>query len=73
MVDNLIVALIVLAAAWYVLRKYLPRSLRGRLFGKADQDGGCGSGCGSCKSGCEPGADTAPAPGQRRVIKLHSR
>ena len=67
MVQYIIVGLIVLAAAFYVLGKYLPRSLRQRLFGKAAVDTGCGSGCGSCQSGCE-----TPADG-KTVVKLHPR
>jgi hypothetical protein len=72
MLEYLIVGLIVAAAALYTLRKYLPRSLRERVFGKT-ADAGCGSGCGSCKSGCE--TDTVPTPpdgGKHRVIKVHS-
>ena len=73
MLEYLLVALIVAAAAFYVLRKYLPKSLRARLFGKgAVKDDGCGSGCGSCGSGCDsPAAPSDPA--KNRVIRIHSR
>lgn len=58
MIENLIVALIVGASAWYAGRKYLPRKT----------DSGCASGCGSCKSGCDTPAEK-PA---RRVIPIRS-
>ena len=65
MLEYVIVGVIVFAAALYVLKKYLPKSLRARVFGKsAVKDDGCGSGCGSCSSGCETPAD-------EKVVKLH--
>lgn len=70
MLEYLIVGLIVLAATIYTLKKYLPRSLRERLFGKT-ADTGCDSGCANCASGCDTPA--ASAAGEQRVIKLHSR
>jgi hypothetical protein len=66
MIENLIVALIVAASAWYAGRKYLPARLRGK------PDDGCGSGCGSCKSGCDTPAEPAQAPA-RRVIPIRSQ
>lgn len=75
MLENLIVALIVGASAWYAASKYLPKPWRTRLGGAST---GCGSGCGSCSSsngskqgqGCvEP--DAAP-PAPYRVIKIHA-
>ncbi len=60
MIENLIVALIVGASAWYAGRKYLPAKLVG------SKDEGCASGCGSCKSGC----DTPAEPSARRVIPI---
>lgn len=73
MAEYLIVGLIVLAAALYVLRKYLPRALRERFFGKQAASAGCASGCGSCGSGCEtPATPGQQAPDGRRVIKLHT-
>ncbi|SHH55933.1 FeoB-associated Cys-rich membrane protein [Massilia sp. CF038] len=58
MIENLIVALIVGASAWYTARKY--------VF-KPKKSAGCGSGCSSCDT-CE----SAPAPAaDPRVIKLH--
>lgn len=73
MVEYLIVGLIVLGAAFFVLRKYLPRALRERFFGKQAGSAGCGTGCGSCGSGCEtPAKPEQQAPGQHRVIKLHT-
>ena len=55
MLQNLIVALIVIAAVLYVVWRYLPGPWRRRL-GKvhpnlAEGPGGCGGGCGSC-GGC---------------------
>ncbi|UUZ46786.1 FeoB-associated Cys-rich membrane protein [Massilia sp. B-10] len=58
MIENLIVALIVAASAWYTAKKY--------VF-KPKKSSGCGSGCSNCDS-CESAA--AAPPGQR-VIKLH--
>jgi len=70
MLEYVIVGLIVAAATLYVLKKYLPQTLRARLFGKAPvQDAGCGSGCGSCGSRC----DTPATPGKAQFITLHSR
>ncbi|CUI05817.1 hypothetical protein LXA47_26735 [Massilia sp. P8910] len=73
MLENLIVALIVAAAAWYAASKYLPATLRAKLFGQKKAAAGCGSGCSSCGT-CEdapaPRID-AGAPPSRRVIQLH--
>src|SRR5687768_17177827 len=53
MLENVVVGLIVVAAAWYAARRLLPAPLRSRLFGKAGAGkGDCDSGCGSC-GGCE--------------------
>ena len=60
MIENLIVALIVGACAWYAARKYLPATWIGRK-----KAAGCGSGCDTCGS-CE----SAPAEGKYPVIKL---
>lgn len=57
MIENLIVALIVGAAAWYAFGKYL----------KPKAKSGCGSGCDTCKACDEP-----PQP-ERRVIRIHAR
>lgn len=81
MVQQLVVALIVLLAALYIGRKYLPAAWRrrlvhfftrrgaeqSRLVRWLDTDASCGSGCGSCNT-CEP-AQPEPA-GKHRVIKL---
>ena len=56
MIENLIVALIVGAAAWYAFGKYL----------KPKAKVGCGSGCDSCNA-CETPVET-PA---RRFIPIH--
>jgi hypothetical protein len=74
MVQNLIVALIVIAAALYVARKYLPAGVRQKLVYRLAARGasqsrmakwlntetGCGSGCDTCKA-CD---DPAPNAGQ---------
>ena len=67
MVEYLIVALIVAAAAWFVALKYLPASLR-RKLGQKPAASACGTGCGGCSSG-DGCAD--PAPPAQKVIKLH--
>ena len=68
MVQELIVALIVGASAWYAGRKYLPARWLGRK-----KAAGCGSGCDTCGScGSAPAAPPAPDSGYP-VIKLHSR
>ncbi|MES2322452.1 MAG: FeoB-associated Cys-rich membrane protein [Pseudomonadota bacterium] len=58
MIENLIVALIVGAAAWYAFGKYL----------KPKAKSGCGSGCGSCNA-CE----TPAQPSSKRVIRIHAQ
>lgn len=82
MLEYLIVGLIVVAAGLYVFRKYLPTSLRARLFGKAAaKASGCGGGsCGSatgcdtgCEPGCEPGAAAPADPARQRVVRIHPR
>ncbi|NHZ82403.1 FeoB-associated Cys-rich membrane protein [Massilia sp. CCM 8695] len=74
MLENLIVALIVAVAAWYAASKYLPATLRAKLFGKKKASAGCGSGCSSCGT-CEDGPAApridASGPSSRRVIQLH--
>jgi hypothetical protein len=86
MIENLIVALIVAVAALSVAAKYVPASWRRQALYQLDRRGlapapvvrwlgtksSCGSGCDSCKACADP-ADSAPAPGARRVIKLHVR
>ncbi|MFL6671989.1 MAG: DUF6587 family protein [Massilia sp.] len=85
MVQQLIVAVIVVLALLYVGAKYLPKGWRTRIVYKLSRTGGeqsklvqwldtgssCGSGCDSCKA-CE---DTAPvsSPTEHRVIKLHEK
>lgn len=89
MIQNLLVAIIVLGAAIYTVRKYLPASLREKLVyalrrrGTADSklaswidtSSSCGGGCDSCKS-CETPADGA-APTDtaptQHVIKIVRR
>jgi hypothetical protein len=58
MIENLIVALIVGASAWYTAKKYVV---------KPKKSSGCGSGCSNCGS-CD---SAPPAPPGHRVIKLH--
>jgi hypothetical protein len=88
MIQNLIVALIVVAAALSVARKYLPASWRqklvywlaargtsqSRVAAWLNTDTSCGSGCDSCKA-CEPASegDAGAKADNERVIKLHPR
>lgn len=84
-----IVAAIVVAAAVHAATKYLPAAWRRRIVHALtrrgfDQDkmaklfkteSSCGSGCGSCGS-CETDSAAPPppdAPTARRVIKLHQQ
>ncbi|MES2259868.1 MAG: DUF6587 family protein [Pseudomonadota bacterium] len=83
--QNLIVALIVAAAALHACTKYLPAAWRRRIVHALAQRGfnqdkmaklfktqaSCGDGCGSCGS-CETDAPAPPpaAPGAQRVIML---
>jgi hypothetical protein len=83
MLQYLAVALIVLLAALYAGRKYLPESLRRRVVYRLtrrgaeqsklvkwlDTDASCGSGCDSCKA-CETTPATPPGEGKHRVISL---
>lgn len=65
MVQELIVALIVGASAWYAGRRYLPAGWIGKK-----KAAGCGSGCDTCGS-CE--SAPPPAASKYPVIKLHSK
>lgn len=81
MMQNLIVALIVMLAALYAGSRYLPASWRQRLVYLLARRGAtqarmaqwlhtessCGGGCDSCKACADP---APPAAGARRVIKL---
>jgi hypothetical protein len=81
MIQNVIVAVIVLLAALYVARKYMPAAWRTRLEyllaargasqSKMAQwlntESSCGSGCDTCKACAEP------EPTSERVIKIHVR
>jgi hypothetical protein len=83
MVQHIIVALVVLVAAVYVARKYLPAAWRRRLVYALtrrgaeqsklvrwlDTDASCGSGCDSCKA-CEDTPAAPPQDGKHRVIPL---
>ena len=83
MIENLIVAVIVVVALLYIVRKYLPAGWRQKLVYRLTTRGAsqakmaqwlntessCGSGCDTCKSCAEP---TAEAPSER-VIKIHVR
>jgi hypothetical protein len=60
MIENLAVALIVAASAWYAGRRYVWRPKKAAS--------GCGSGCSSCAS-C---AEAPPAPAGRKTIKIHT-
>jgi hypothetical protein len=82
MIQNLAVAVIVLFAALYVARKYLPKSWRIKLVYRLTARGAsqskmaqwlntessCGSGCDTCKACEEP---AAPEKSSERVIKIH--
>jgi hypothetical protein len=84
MLQNLIVAIIVILAALYAAAKYLPASWRRRVVYLLARHGAeqsrlarwlgtessCGSGCDTCKACADP-APTEPTP--HRVIKLHQR
>lgn len=85
--QNLVVALIVVAAAIHVARKYLPTSWRqklvyalrrrgaapARLAGWLDTSASCGSGCDTCKA-CATPADGQPRPPvTEHVIKIVRR
>lgn len=72
MLEYLVVALIVAVAAWYAASRYLPKSLRAKLFGKKKAAGGCGSGCSSCGT-CDDAPAPPSAPGAPRVIPLHRK
>ena len=65
MIENLVVMLIVCAAAWYAARRYLPAKWRGKKA--AAKAAGCGGGCNTCGS-CETTEVQAAA---QRVIKIH--
>ncbi len=68
MVENLIVAAIVGASAWYAGARYLPAGLRRKLGQKPKT--GCGSGCSSCGT-C---ASAPPPPeSKHRVIRLQKQ
>jgi hypothetical protein len=86
MMENLIVAVIVLVAAVYTLRKYLPAALRekavfylrrrgttdSKLAAWLDTSSHCGGGCDSCKSCETPAAGDTSAPAEH-VIKIVRR
>ena len=70
MAQNLVVGLIVIAAALYVAWRYLPKRWLQRLGVKPapdcdGDDGGCGS-CGSCGSASPPEEKTVAMPRSRR-------
>ena len=64
MLQNLIVALIVGASAWYAGAKYLPAKWIGKK-----KAAGCASGCDTCNA-CETPVQT---PSKYPVIKLHQQ
>ena len=79
MLETLVVVLIVAAAAWFAVAKYLPASLRKRL-GLSTAKAGCGSGCDNCSSnsgagsgttGCSDTAAQSPPPSAQRVIRIY--
>ncbi|MEO7496384.1 MAG: DUF6587 family protein [Massilia sp.] len=81
----MIVALIVVAAALSVARKYLPASWRrklvywlaargasqSRVAAWLNTDTSCGSGCDTCKACAEPASGADSNSDDPRVIKLH--
>lgn len=82
--QELVVGLIVVAAALYLLGKYLPRTLRAPLAGWLARrrwgaslarwlDGAAGNACGGGCSSCGPAAPAKDPRGKHRVIKLHQR
>jgi hypothetical protein len=82
MIQNLIVAVIVVIAALYVARKYLPAGWRQKLVYPLTRRGAgqskmarwlntessCGSGCDTCKSCADPEPQSS-----ERVIKIVRR
>ncbi len=82
MIQNLVVAAIVVCAALYVASKYLPRSWRQKVVYLLTRRGAsqskmaqwlntessCGSGCDTCKACADP-----VAPSAARVIKIVRR
>ena len=79
-----IVGVIVLLAALFAARKFMPAAWRTRVVyrlsrGRAgadsrlvrwlDTDASCGSGCDTCKA-CEDTPAEAPAEGKHRVIRM---
>lgn len=87
MIEHVIVALIVICAFGFTVRKYLPASLRVKLIyalrrrgttaskvaGWMDTSSGCSSGCDTCGS-CETPADgKVQAQVQEHVIKVVRR
>ncbi len=81
MIQNLIVAVIVVLAALHVARKYMPKGWRTKLVYRLaargasqskmaqwlNTESSCGSGCDTCKACAEP------EPASNRVIKIHVR
>ncbi|HEY1043119.1 MAG TPA: DUF6587 family protein [Telluria sp.] len=82
--QELAVALIVVAAFGYVGLKYMPKATRRKLSARLEahprvarwfgQSAGCGSGCDTCGTCDEPAkpADQPSRPGAR-VITIHPR
>ena len=87
LMQDLIVALIVVAAAVYVARKYLPAGVRqkmvyvlrrrgaapARLAGWLDTSASCGSGCDTCKACATPADGETPGAVKEHVIKIVRR
>lgn len=85
MIEHIAVALIVLCAAVFTVRKYLPAALRERLVFYVrrrgtrdskladwlDTSSSCGGGCDSCKS-CDTPGESAPSASEH-VIKIIRR
>jgi hypothetical protein len=78
--QNLIAALLLCAAACYLLGRWMPLAGRRRMYSwlstklpalspylQIESAGGCGSGCSSCSTGCSTPANGTP---QLKTIRL---
>jgi hypothetical protein len=71
LLENLAVALIVGASAWYAGKRYLPARWRARMNGASVPAGSCDTGCSSCK-GCPDESEPA-VQAWAQVVRLHRK